>query len=121
MKPAPLRRGFLRSNDLRFLVFLCVGGFDMVSVYVREIILQLWTPDDVRGRVNAVNSIFVGASNELGEARAGFMAAFLGPVVTVVSGGFAAVGIAAASALIFPQLRKIRYLHDREDDKIRAF
>jgi len=106
---------------LSIAALMCVGALDMVSVYVREIILQLWTPDDVRGRVNAVNSIFVGASNELGEARAGFMAAFLGPVVTVVSGGFAAVGIAAASALIFPQLRKIRYLHDREDDKIRAF
>lgn len=106
---------------LSIAALMCVGALDMVSVYVREIILQLWTPDDVRGRVNAVNSIFVGASNELGEARAGFMAAFLGPVVTVVSGGFAAVGIAAALALIFPQLRKIRYLHDREDDKIRAF
>ena len=48
------------------LALMCVGGFDMVSVYVREIILQLWTPDAVRGRVNAVNSIFVGATNELG-------------------------------------------------------
>ena len=76
------------------LALMCVGGFDMVSVYVREIILQLWTPDAVRGRVNAVNSIFVGASNELGETRAGFMAAVAGPVFTVVAGGFAAMGIA---------------------------
>jgi hypothetical protein len=53
-----------------------IGAFDMISVYIREILLQLWTPDEVRGRVNAVNSIFLGASNELGEARAGFMAAF---------------------------------------------
>ncbi len=96
---------------LSIVALMCVGAFDMVSVYVREIILQLWTPDNVRGRVNAVNSIFVGASNELGEARAGFMAAFLGPVFTVVAGGFAAVGIAAASAFVFPQLRRIRYLH----------
>jgi MFS family permease len=98
---------------LSILALMCVGGFDMVSVYVREIILQLWTPDEVRGRVNAVNSIFVGASNELGETRAGFMAAFLGPVITVVGGGLAAVGVAAASAFIFPQLRRIRTLDDQ--------
>lgn len=102
------------------LALMCVGGFDMISVYVREIILQLWTPDEVRGRVNAVNSIFVGASNELGETRAGFMAAVVGPVFTVVAGGFAAVGIAAASAFIFPGLRRIRHLNapDPQEQKI---
>lgn len=104
---------------LSILALMGVGGFDMVSVYVREIILQLWTPDDVRGRVNAVNSIFVGASNELGETRAGFMAAVIGPVATVVLGGFAAIGVAAASAFIFPKLRDIRHLNDPEDEKIR--
>ena len=103
------------------LALMCVGGFDMVSVYVREIILQLWTPDAVRGRVNAVNSIFVGASNELGETRAGFMAAVAGPVVTVVAGGFAAIGIATLSILIFPQLRKIRTLDAQEDEKTKVF
>jgi MFS family permease len=102
------------------LALMCVGGFDMVSVYVREIILQLWTPDAVRGRVNAVNSIFVGASNELGETRAGFMAAVAGPVFTVVAGGFAAMGIAALSILIFPQLRKIRTLDEQENEKTKA-
>lgn len=96
------------------LALMFVGAFDMVSVYVREIILQLWTPDEVRGRVNAVNSIFVGASNELGETRAGFMAAVLGPVFTVVAGGFAAVGVAAASVFIFPGLRRIRHLNEPE-------
>lgn len=94
------------------LALMCVGAFDMISVYVREIILQLWTPDEVRGRVNAVNSIFVGASNELGETRAGFMAAVAGPVFTVVAGGFAAVGVAAASVFIFPGLRRIRHLDE---------
>jgi len=97
---------------LSILALICVGGFDMVSVYVREIILQLWTPDEVRGRVSAVNSIFLGASNQLGETRAGFMAAFAGPVVTVVGGGFAAIGVVAASAVIFPELRRIRTLED---------
>lgn len=105
---------------LSIIALMLVGGFDMVSVYVREIILQLWTPDEVRGRVNAVNSIFVGASNELGETRAGFMAAFLGPVLTVVGGGVAAVGVAAASAFIFPGLRRIRHLNepDLQEKKI---
>lgn len=106
---------------LSILALMCVGAFDMVSVYVREIILQLWTPDAVRGRVNAVNSIFVGASNELGETRAGFMAAVAGPVVTVVAGGFAAIGIATLSILVFPQLRKIRTLDAQEDEKAKVF
>jgi len=99
---------------LSILALMCVGGFDMISVYVREIILQLWTPDEVRGRVNAVNSIFVGASNELGETRAGFMAAVTGPVFTVVAGGFAAIGVAAAAIFIFPGLRRIRHLNERD-------
>ena len=94
------------------VALICVGAFDMVSVYIREILLQLWTPDDVRGRVNAVNSIFLGASNELGEARAGFMAAKWGGVFTVVAGGYAAIGIAAVWAGLFPRLRKSRYLHE---------
>ncbi len=97
------------------LALMCVGAFDMVSVYIREVLLQLWTPDDVRGRVNAVNSIFLGASNELGEARAGFMGAVLGPVATVVLGGVAAIGIAAGWAFLFPQIRKTRYLERPED------
>ena len=97
---------------ISILALICVGGFDMVSVYIREVLLQLWTPDEVRGRVNAVNSIFLGASNELGEARAGFMAAFLGPVFTVVAGGYAAIGIAAGWAWLFPQLRKARHLDE---------
>ncbi|MFN4184547.1 MAG: MFS transporter [Hyphomonas sp.] len=99
------------------LALICVGGFDMVSVYIREILVQIWTPDQVRGRVNAVNSIFVGASNELGEARAGFMAAALGPVVTVVGGGLAAIGIAGVTAFLFPKLRDARKLHDGRPER----
>ncbi|MGE6696303.1 MFS transporter [Hyphomonas sp. NPDC076900] len=97
---------------LSILALMLVGAFDMVSVYIRDILVQIWTPDQVRGRVNAVNSIFVGASNELGETRAGFMAAALGPVFTVVAGGIAAVGVAGLSAFLFPKLRDARKLHD---------
>jgi len=89
-------------------------AFDMISVYIREILLQLWTPDHVRGRVNAVNSIFLGASNELGDARAGFVAAKWGAVMTVIFGGVAAIGITALCGLIFPELRKVRKL-DRDE------
>lgn len=91
-----------------------VGAADMVSVVIRETLLQLWTPDDVRGRVNAVNMVFLGASNELGEFRAGFMAAWIGAVPAVVFGGVAAIGIAGAWAWLFPQLRDARYLN-RQD------
>ena len=95
---------------LSIIALIGVGAFDMISVYIREIILQLWTPDHVRGRVNAVNSIFLGASNELGEFRAGMMAAVYGAVFTVVGGGIAAVGVAAIWAKAFPNLRNTRSL-----------
>ena len=105
--------GFSTIAWLSIIALMCVGGFDMVSVYIREILLQLWTPDEVRGRVNAVNSIFLGASNELGEARAGFMAAKWGAVFTVVAGGAAAIGVAGLWAVLFPKLRKARHLEHR--------
>ena len=102
--------GFSTVAWLSILALMGVGAFDMVSVYIREIILQLWTPDHVRGRVNAVNSIFLGASNELGEARAGLMAAVYGAVFTVTAGGIAAIGVAAVWAKLFPRLRQTNTL-----------
>ena len=90
-----------------------MGAADMISVYVRETLIQLWTPDAVRGRVNAVNQVFVGASNEVGEFRAGAMAAFIGTVPAVVVGGVGAVGVAVLWGILFPQLRKVRRLDGR--------
>ncbi|WP_224702829.1 MFS transporter [Devosia aquimaris] len=87
-----------------------VGAADMVSVTIRETIMQLWTPEEVRGRVNAVNSVFIGASNELGEFRAGTVAHFIGPVAAVVVGGLGAMGIAVLWSIIFPGLRNQRSL-----------
>jgi len=87
-----------------------VGAADMVSVTIRETIMQLWTPDAVRGRVNAVNSVFIGASNELGEFRAGMSAHLFGPVVAVVAGGVGAMGIALIWSRLFPGLRNQRSL-----------
>ena len=85
-----------------------MGGADMVSVYVRETLIQLWTPDHVRGRVNAVNSVFVGASNELGEFRAGVSAWLFGAVPAVVIGGIGTIAVTVAWAYLFPGLRKAR-------------
>ena len=102
---------------ISILALMLVGAFDMISVYIREILLQLWTPDKVRGRVNAVNSIFLGASNELGEFRAGFMAAAYGAVLTVTGGGIVAMGVAAIWAKFFPELRRAKYLEVPENLK----
>jgi MFS family permease len=87
-----------------------MGAFDMVSVYIRETLLQLWTPDEVRGRVNAVNRVFIGASNELGEFRAGVVAAGIGAVAAVTIGGAGTVAIAWAWSRWFPELRTARKL-----------
>ncbi|SHF26100.1 Sugar phosphate permease [Kaistia soli DSM 19436] len=87
-----------------------MGATDMVSVYIRETLIQLWTPDAVRGRVNAVNMVFIGASNELGEFRAGVSAALIGAVTAVVVGGAGTVAIALIWARLFPELRKARRL-----------
>jgi MFS family permease len=95
---------------LSIFALMLVGGFDMVSVYIREVLMQLWTPDHVRGRVNAVNAIFIGASNELGEFRAGFMAAAYGALFTVTIGGVTAIAVAGVWAKIFPSLRKAQSL-----------
>ena len=90
-----------------------LGAADMISVYIRETLIQLWTPDRVRGRVNAVNMVFVGASNEVGEFRAGSMAALVGTVPAVVFGGVGAIGVAALWAWLFPELRTARRLAGR--------
>ncbi|GLK68844.1 MFS transporter [Hansschlegelia plantiphila] len=91
-----------------------MGAADMVSVTIRETLLQLWTPDEVRGRVNAVNMMFVGASNELGEFRAGSMAAVIGVMPAIVAGGVGAMAVSGLWAWWFPQLRTARSLERRE-------
>jgi len=90
-----------------------MGAGDMVSVFVRETLIQLWTPDAVRGRVSAVNMVFVGASNELGEFRAGTVAAIIGVVPAVLIGGLGTIIVAGLWAWRFPELRRARYLDGR--------
>ncbi|MBN9026331.1 MAG: MFS transporter [Rhizobiales bacterium] len=98
---------------LSVVALVLMGASDMVSVYIRETLIQLWTPDAVRGRVNAVNMVFVGASNELGEFRAGMSAAAFGAVAAVVIGGAGTVAIAALWSRFFPDLRRARHLDGR--------
>ncbi len=94
---------------------MLMGASDMISVYVRESLIMLWTPDEVRGRVNAVNMVFVGASNELGEFRAGTMAHLIGAVPAVVIGGFGTLAVAIVWAMGFPKLRQIDSLDAPSD------
>ncbi|WP_104665520.1 MFS transporter [Ensifer adhaerens] len=94
-----------------------MGAADMISVYVRETLITLWTPDELRGRVNAVNMVFIGASNELGEFRAGMMASGFGAVFAVVFGGMGTLLVSGLWALGFPQLRKIDTLDVPEHHK----
>jgi MFS family permease len=99
--------GFGLSTNL-WLSLACLavaGGADMVNVYVRQTLVQTETPDAMRGRVAAVNSIFIGASNELGEFESGTLAALLGAVPAVVVGGIATVAVAASWGRLFPTLR----------------
>ncbi|MGB3503003.1 MAG: MFS transporter [Mesorhizobium sp.] len=98
---------------LSIFALAMLGATDMISVYIRETLIQLWTPDHVRGRVNAVNMVFVGASNELGEFRAGTMAAFIGTVPAVVVGGVGAIAVAGIWAFLFPALRQVKRLDGR--------
>ena len=95
---------------LSVAALIAMGAADMISVYVRQTLIQLWTPDELRGRVSAVNQVFVGASNELGEFRAGGMAALIGAVPAVVIGGFGTLAVAGLWAILFPKLRRIQAL-----------
>ena len=106
--------GFSTIAWLSIAALALMGAFDMISVYVRETLMQLWIPDHVRGRVNAVNNVFIGASNQLGEARAGFVAAALGAITAVVIGGAGTMLVAGVWAQLFPQLRDARKLQARE-------
>ena len=96
--------GLSTSMALSIVALMVAGAADNVSVVTRITLLQLETPEDMRGRVAAVNSIFIGASNQLGEFESGATASMWGPVGSVVFGGLATVGIALAAIKIFPDL-----------------
>ena len=97
--------GYSRSLPLSLASLLFVGAADMVSVVVRGVVIQLGTPDEMRGRVNAVDMIFIGASNELGEFESGLLAQWLGAVPAVVLGGAGTLLVVGLWAWLFPELR----------------
>ena len=98
--------GLSRSLVLTLCSLVVIGASDMVSVVVRSALLQLATPPQMRGRVSAVNSLFLGASNEFGEFESGVTAQWLGPVRAVVLGGIGAMMVTGLWAALFPSLRK---------------
>lgn len=97
--------GISRSLTLSLVALLLVGASDMVSVVVRGTLVQVATPDPVRGRVNAVDMIFIGASNELGEFESGLTAHWFGTVPAVILGGVGTLIVVALWAWVFPELR----------------
>lgn len=101
--------GFALSTNiwLSFAILFLSGAFDNVSVIIRHTILQLMTPDDMRGRVSAVNGIFIGSSNEIGEYESGLAARYMGNVPSVVFGGCMTVLIVTGVALMAPKLRRL--------------
>jgi len=98
--------GLSTHMGLSIAALMVAGAADNVSVVVRLTLMQLETPDDMRGRVAAVNSIFIGASNQLGEFESGTTAAMWGPVGSALFGGLATVGVALAAVKVFPALAK---------------
>jgi MFS family permease len=96
--------GLSTSFWLSMTALVAMGAGDMVSVYIRHLLVQLETPDAIRGRVSAVNAVFIGASNELGEFESGVTAAWFGTVAAVVVGGCATCAVAALWTRLFPEL-----------------
>jgi MFS family permease len=99
--------GLSRSIPISMASLILLGACDMVSVIVRHTMVQLSTPDEMRGRVSAVNMVFIGASNELGQFESGVTAQWLGIVPAVVIGGIGTMVVVAAWAWLFPDLRKV--------------
>ena len=108
--------GVSRSMPLSLLCLVLLGAADMLSVYVRHSLIQLHTPDAMRGRVSAVSTLFISASNELGEAESGFLAALIGPVAAIIAGGIGAIAVTLLWARLFPEIRLARNFNPPDPD-----
>ena len=102
--------GISRSMAVSLVALALIGACDMVSVIVRHTLVQLATPDAMRGRVSAVNTLFIGASNEVGQFESGITAQWFGTVPAVVLGGLGTIAIVLLWARMFPALRKVDQL-----------
>jgi MFS family permease len=109
-----------RSFPLSLLILAALGASDALSVVIRFSLVQIETPDDKRGRVSAINYLFVGSSNTLGEFESGAVAAWLGAVPSVLIGGFGSLLIAGIWMLIFPDLRRIDRFEPADVEKVRT-
>jgi MFS family permease len=98
--------GISQNFALSFAMLFACGATDNVSVVVRHTLVQLLTPDEKRGRVSAVNSLFIGTSNELGGFESGLVAHWFGPIFSVVSGGIGTLLVVLAVAWLWPEIRK---------------
>ena len=112
--------GLSRTFAVSLAALVLLGIGDMVSVYIRHVLIQLETPDAIRGRVSAVGSMFVGASNELGEFESGLTAGWLGLVPAVVLGGVATLVVLGAYLKLFPQLRTMDRFRRRPLESLSA-
>ena len=99
--------GLSKSYALSLGALFTLGAFDNISVVIRSTLIQILTPDAMRGRVNAVNSVFIGTSNEIGELESGGAAALLGPIPTVALGGAVTLLVVAFVAAFWPQVRRL--------------
>jgi MFS family permease len=97
--------GLSQHFILTLALLVAIGGADVVSVVIRQTLVQSETPDRLRGRVSAVNTLFIGASNEIGEFESGALAWLLGAVPAVVIGGLSTIAVAALWSRWFPELR----------------
>ena len=114
MRPRSFLQGSLATSGfglsrwfwLSYFMLFVAGFVDNISVVVRTTLIQVLTPDSMRGRVSALNGVFIGASNELGAFESGSVAALAGPVFSAVTGGLGTIIVVAAIAWLFPQLRR---------------
>jgi MFS family permease len=104
--------GLSRWVWLSLLMLALSGALDSISVVIRHTLVQIRTPDHLRGRVAAINSVFISASNELGGFESGLTAALFGPVFSVVGGGIGTILVVVATAVIWPEIRKLGALHE---------
>jgi MFS family permease len=100
--------GLSRSLPLSLIALFLTGALDMISVVVRQTLVQTLTPNAMRGRVNAVNGVFISSSNELGGFESGLVAQWFTPVISVVSGGIGTIAVVLAAAVIWPAIRAFR-------------
>jgi hypothetical protein len=105
--------GISTTLPLSLAALLVLGASDLLSVVIRHSLVQIRTPDGMRGRVSAVHSLFTGTSNQLGEFESGLLAALLGPVAAVLIGGVGTIAVAALWMARFPELRRFRLMESR--------